>query len=175
MKKKENPGPYNDLLSLILLLCAALMLMSSCRTPSPLPVPPRLHDSVRIEIRERVVPIHDTLIHRIPQQTASQSTRDSLSRLETDFAESCARIEPDGTLYHTLTNKPQDYKAPVDTFYTTRDSMVYRDRDVPVPTPYPVEKELSQWQKLKMEVGGIVIILFILWGIYKIYKIWKQL
>ena len=28
--------------------------------------------------------------------------------------------------------------------------------------PYPVEKELSRWQKLKMDVGGIAIVVVLL-------------
>lgn len=31
-----------------------------------------------------------------------------------------------------------------------------------VPVPYPVEKELSRWQKLKMDVGGIAIVVVLL-------------
>lgn len=83
-----------------------------------------VHDSVRVEYRERVVFVPDTLFVEIPAQTAERETRDSVSVLENDFAKSSARITPDGLLFHNLETKPQQIAAPI---------------EVPV-----VEKELKQ-------------------------------
>lgn len=35
-----------------------------------------------------------------------------------------------------------------------------------IPIPYPVEKQLSRWQTIKMELGGWVFVLVIILGIY---------
>lgn len=46
-----------------------------------------------------------------------------------------------------------------------------------IPVPYPVEKQLSRWQSLKLEFGGwafgviIVLMLVVVWrGVYKVRK-----
>lgn len=69
-------------------------------------------DSVRVEYRERVVFVPDTLYVEIPSQTAERETTDSVSVLENDFAKSLARITPDGLLFHNLETKPQNIAAP---------------------------------------------------------------
>lgn len=71
-----------------------------------------VHDSVRVEYRERVVFVPDTLFVEIPAQTAERETRDSVSVLENDFAKSIARVTADGFLYHNLETKPQQLAAP---------------------------------------------------------------
>ncbi len=83
-----------------------------------------VYDSVRVEYRERVVFVPDTVLIEIPAQTAERTTPDSVSVLENDFAKSTARITPDGLLFHNLETKPQQIAAPI---------------EVPV-----VEKELKQ-------------------------------
>lgn len=54
------------------------------------------------------------------------------------------------------------YKNLVDTFY------VYRDKEIEVPVP--VEKELSWWEKQKLNFGGWVIGIMFLYVIVKIMK-----
>lgn len=165
----------NSLLSLIILMSILLLILSSCRSSrmpsaSQLPV---LRDSVRVEIRERLVHIHDTLRFAIPQQHIERSSRDSASHLETALALSDAIILPDGSLYHTLRHRPGCLKTPVDTLFKVRDSIVYRDRKVPVCVE--VEKKLNLWQKLKIEIGGVFIILFLIWAAVTFYHFWKKL
>lgn len=45
---------------------------------------------------------------------------------------------------------------------------------LPKPVPVEVEKELSKWQKIKMDVGGIVMVLLGGFVIYKGIGIWKK-
>lgn len=54
------------------------------------------------------------------------------------------------------------YKNLVDTFY------VYKDREVQV--PFPVEKELTWWERQKLDFGGWVIGILLLYVIVKIIK-----
>ena len=155
------------LLSLILLL--GLLSLSSCATRRA------VHretsdEKVRIEYREIVKT--DTVTVHLPPERIEVIRRDS-SHLETILAASDARIQPDGTLFHTLRSKP--YTPEIEVRYidreTVRDSIVYRDREV----PYFVEKELNGWQKLRLNIGGFA--LFGLLGIlgYYTYKVVRKL
>jgi hypothetical protein len=51
-----------------------------------------------------------------------------------------------------LENKLSSAKEKV----VTKDSIVYKEKEVQV--PYPVEKQLTKWQKVKMSVGGYSIV-----------------
>lgn len=54
------------------------------------------------------------------------------------------------------------YKNLVDTFY------VYKDREIQV--PFPVEKELAWWERQKLDFGGWVIGILLLYVIVKVIK-----
>ncbi len=126
-------------------------------------------DSVRIEYRERTVLVPDTVYIEIPAQTAERTTPDSVSHLENDFAESDARINQDGSLYHNLKTKPQTKPVPTDKEIQYRDSIVYRDRILKVKDKVvetvEVEKKLSWFQKT--EIGGFWALLLLLAIIYR--------
>lgn len=126
-------------------------------------------DIVRIEYRERTVLVPDTVYIEIPAQTAERTTPDSVSHLENDFAESDARINQDGSLYHNLKTKPQTKPVPTDKEIQYRDSIVYRDRILKVKDKVvetvEVEKKLSWFQKT--EIGGFWALLLILAIIYR--------
>lgn len=129
-----------------------------------------LDDSVRIEYRERIILVPDTVIITIPAQTAERTTLDSISHLENDFAESDARINSDGTLFHSLNSKPQEMEVPTHKEVAQRDSIVYRDRwlQKTVTKTLTVEKELSWWQRT--QIYGFWLI-FLLIGVFHRKKI----
>lgn len=109
-------------------------------------------DSTYIEYRERIVFVPDTVFVEIPAQTAERTTPDSTSHLENDYAESDARINPDGTLFHSLDTKPQIKPVPTEKQIEYRDSIVYRDRiktETVTETKY-VERSLSWWEKTQI-------------------------
>ena len=110
----------------VLMAIAIALAFGSCCTYKPTVV---VKDSVRVEVRERVIKIPDTVWIEIPAQSAERTTADSTSHLENDYAESNARINRDGTLYHDLATKPQSVPAKTDKDVIYRDSIVYRDRD----------------------------------------------
>lgn len=74
-----------------------------------------------------------------------------------------------------------------DTVYKYRDRYIYRSKIVrdtvytkqadTISVPYPVEAQLTKWQKLKQSVGGFAIIsfmvIFIIVLVYFIYKLKK--
>lgn len=109
----------------------------------------------------------------VPAQSASNVTTDTASHLETDVAESDAWLDSLGRLHHTLDNKPGKLPAQVPVKSHERDSIVWRDR----PVPYPVERELSRWEAIKMDFGGValgavaaVICVAVVWLIKKFRK-----
>lgn len=84
------------------------------------------------------------------------------SHLETDYAESDARINEDGTLTHTLHNKPTKQPVPVknttDTVYV--DKVI--EKSVPVEVPKEVERELTSWQKTRLDTWGWLVTAIVL-------------
>ena len=141
---------------LILALCCAC-LMAGCRSHQAQTAPPVvLHnsDSVRLEqiIATRLVPVDVKVA--IPQQSETKITVGDSSHVETDVAESDAWINPDGTLGHSIKNKPETLDArvmvPQTSEQTTREAE--KVREVPVPQPYPVEVErkLTRLEQIKL-------------------------
>ena len=130
-------------------------LLCSCGAGKHLPVQTESRDSVRVEVREVTRYVPDTAWMKIPAQSAENTTRDTSSHLETDYAESDARINPDGTLYHSLRNKPQEKPVPVDVPVTQKDSIVYKDRYLYEPVEVP--RDLTTWQKWQMRSFWILL------------------
>ncbi len=116
-------------------------------------------DSVRVEVRKTVEYVHDTVILEIPVQSERITTRDSTSHLENDYAQSDARIEQDGSLYHSLEKKAQEKPVPVERPVEYRDSIVYRDRKITVTVP--VERELTWWQQTQMKGFWLAVIILV--------------
>ena len=139
----------------ILIVIVVFPFLTSCGAGKHLPVQTENRDSISVEVREKTVYIRDTVILAIPAQTAENTTRDTSSHLETDYAESDARIDPDGTLHHSLRNKPQGKPVPVDVPQTQKDSIVYRDRYISETIEVP--RDLTAWQKWQMRSFWILL------------------
>lgn len=137
------------------ILIIATALLTGCKTSKqahpPLPVVP-------IETKTNTKIIHtesiDTVFVEIPAQSAEKTTPEGYSHLETDYAESDAQINPDGTLHHTLKNKPTKQPVPVKNSADT----VYIDTavEIPVPAEVPVavERTLTWWEKTRLNTWG---------------------
>ena len=137
------------------ILIMVFLLLTSCGAGKHLPVQTESRDSVRTVVREKTVYIRDTVWMKIPAQTAENTTRDTSSHLETDYAESDARIDPDGTLHHSLRNKEQEKPVPMDVPTTQKDSIVYKDRYVYDTVKVP--RDLTAWQKWQMRSFWILL------------------
>lgn len=118
-------------------------------------------DSVRVEVRERIVHLRDTVTVEVPVESVRQTVRDTMSLLETSYAFSEARINPDGSLTHSLENKDGEHPVEVDAKIVYRDSIVWRDR-----TNWEiveVERELTAWQQFRLRAFWVLlaVLLFI--------------
>lgn len=150
-KRKRKVWPVTEIF--VACLCFGLVplfLVSGCGVVKPTPGP-SIRDSSRVEVRWKIERIHDTLRFPVPQIVERNVTRDTSSHLENDWAKSDAVIS-DGLLYHSLETKPRDVPVPVDKEIVYKDSIVFRDREVKVPEPYPVEipAELTRWQQFRL-------------------------
>ena len=143
--------------------CLILVIsLCSCRSVKYVPV---------VSVRVDSVAIKDTLfeVKLIPYKD-SIATKDTASYLANAYAYSWARYSR-GMLYHSLGIFPlaqTQIRIPY---------FVERYRYIEKPTIVEVEKKLSQWQKLKIELGGyaigMIIAVFIAligWMIYKKIK-----
>ena len=135
-----------------LTLIITAIALCGCRSTKNLSAEYIEHESERTEVRTETIYVPDTVYVEIPAQTAERTTVDSLSHLENDYATSDARINPDGTLFHSLATKPQKkpvvFQKPVE----RKDSIVYVEKVVI--EEVEKEKPLSRWEKFKLDYGG---------------------
>lgn len=146
--EQKNMGDAFGMLiaiAMALVFCLMITLCSGCKTKYIVTDPVIVHERDSI-YKVNTLQVHDTLIYR-----------DSVFHM----------VKGDTVLiekWHYLQNA--NHVAIVDT--------VYRDNEkeipVPYPKPYPVEKELSWWEKLCINVGEIAMIAILLIGGLKIYK-----
>jgi hypothetical protein len=157
---------------ILLLILSALL--SGCRTAKPATVVV-VRDSIRTEVHTETVYVHDTIPVQLPKDSVGIATPDTTSRIETSVAISEASIR-DGLLWHSIWNKPT-IEVPVEHKETVRDSIVYREKEVPVPYPVEVkvEKELNWWQQLRLWLGTAALILILAAVCYGIFRLYMKL
>lgn len=152
---KDDRIPAMIAVTIFVFIAIVLLLFSSCRTGKIVVVEGK--DSIRIEERVREIKVTDTLFVEVPMQKESTTVRDSMSHLENDYAISDARINPDGSLSHSLETKHRTDTLSREVGVQVRDSIVYREKVVP--KIVPVEKGLSDWQKIQIRGFWIFLIL----------------
>lgn len=153
-----------------IILVYILLIIGGCQTSkksiSSTPVIVTNTDSIRTEYIETVR--IDTLVVEvpIPTESVSQVVRDSSSHVETSLAESDAWINDDGTLGHSIKNKPQKLNAevPVPVKDTQTNNTASSTKEIPVPYPEPVyvEKSLTLWQEIRLEAFWYLLVIVIL-------------
>lgn len=163
----------NKATTIFLLFC--LVALVGCRSTKyviPDQQPATLIDSTAIS-SERIVEyrIDSVMVYvDVPREVVRVVVKDSTNHLETTLAKSDAWINPDGTLGHTLSNKPQRIESKTAVIGKNTQDVKVEERikevAVNVPTPYPVEKELTIWQKIRLEafywlIGLLVILIAI--------------
>ncbi len=130
-------------------------------------------DSVRVETVIRTERVPDTVFVEVPVESVRQTVRDTTSHLETSFAVSDARINPDGSLSHSLENIPQKRPVPTEKEIVYRDSVVYRDRlDTKI---VEVERELTRWQRIQIRGFWMLILIMLVVFRKQIAKLVKKL
>lgn len=152
---KDDRIPAMIAVTIFVFIAIVMLLFSSCRTGKVVVVEAK--DSIRIEERLRYVPVVDTFFMEVPAQSAERTTADSMSHLENDYAVSDARINPDGSLYHSLETKPRTDTLTQELSVQAKDSIIYREKVVP--KIYPVEKELNWFVRMRIWLGNIMLVL----------------
>lgn len=128
-------GP--EITVIFLALCAC--------SPKVLPPVIQIRDSVRVEIRDRIV--HDTVSFEVPVIIERNMTRDTSSHLENDWAKSDASLV-DGFLSHSLETKGQTVYVPV--AYPVHDTLIVEKEAQETIITKEVERELTWWQKARL-------------------------
>lgn len=121
-----------------------------------------------VEVKYERILVPDTVFVEVPAQSTSVVTPEKSSVLENDFAKSEASIDSFGMLHHSLETKPQKKPVEVEVEKERRDSVVYKDREVKV--PYPVERELSWWEKTCIDWFGwvsVIALALLCWTVRK--------
>ena len=134
----------------------ALLLFPSCRTGRQVVVV-EARDSVRVEERVREIKVTDTLFVEVPAQSAERTTADSTSHLENDYAVSDARVNPDGSLYHSLETKPRTDTLTQELYVQVRDTTIYREKVIP--KVVTVEKGLNWFTQMRIWLGNVMLVL----------------
>lgn len=152
---------------------SAMVMLSACHTSKRIihstPVVNN-KDSVRSEYIETVR--IDTVIveSEIPSESVKHILQDSTSHLETNFAESDAWINPDGSLGHCLNNKKQSIsgKVLVPIKSTERNNSSASVREIPVPyeVRVEVERNFTKWELFRLGAFWyLVSIVFVALGL----------
>ncbi|HCZ20679.1 MAG TPA: hypothetical protein DHU85_04050 [Porphyromonadaceae bacterium] len=152
---KDDRIPAMIAVTIFVFIAIVMLLFSSCRTGKVVVVEAK--DSVRVEERVREIKVTDTLFVEVPMQKESTTVRDSMSHLENDYAISDARINPDGSLYHSLETKPRTDTLTQELSVQAKDSIIYREKVIP--KIYPVEKELNWFVRMRIWLGNIMLVL----------------
>lgn len=142
-------GLYLSAAAVALLLTAAVPSCCPCRRAAV-----STADSVRVDVRVRREVVHDTVEVVLPRESARVVVRDTASHLETSLAESDARINADGSLTHTLSNRRTGLPVGVEREVVTRDSVVWRERVVT--REVEVARPLTRWQR--WQIGGFRVL-----------------
>ena len=148
------------------ILCAVALLLPGCKATQGVVI--ETHEKVKVITHTELVPVVATF--KVPEMVIEKTVKDSSSHLETDFAESDARVNSDGTLFHSLKNKKQTLQKEIEVKVEYQDSIVYTEKEVPV----YVEKELTKWQKARLDGFWWLLAVVLIAVAYKTRKIWLR-
>lgn len=153
--KSANPDPNrptaHDIFCRVVYAVALAFLvycLVSCGASKP--VPAAIRDSVRVEIRERIV--HDTAYFAIAGDFQSQTIKDTTSHLQSDYAASDASIEG-GLLHHSLRTFPKTVKAPVSV--AVHDTLIVERQAETIVQEVP--RQPTRWENF-VEVCGYILL-----------------
>ena len=125
-------------------------------------------DSTRVEVRTEVkTVIHDTAWMELPVIVERVATLDTASVLENKYARSEASVSG-GILSHSLETKPVKQPVAVESREIVRDSIVFRDRVVQ--EDIYIEKQLNGWQKFRLRLGDVSLILIAIAILYLLFN-----
>lgn len=148
----QNPcaGCFSQFIgfALALLICGLVSLLTSCGSTKTVVV--ELRDSTSTQVVTKIIEVIDTQYVTLPAQSAERTTLDTTSTLRIMGAESTATFSG-GLLHHTLRTLPDSIPVAVTQKTTRQDSIVYREKEVPVPCPVVQEvNKLTYWQNVRL-------------------------
>ena len=150
-----NKNPLSELimyigLTFICIICLmVLILFDSCCTP-------KVIEKVITEVEVRDSIVHDTAYYEIPKEIYVNVTTDTISTLETSVAKSIAFISG-GLLQHSIENKNQLVALPIQIHVTTTNTKQISVKEIDRPVIQKVEKELSWWQRVRLDTYYILV------------------
>ena len=155
--KKASRGIKGCFISIIgiLIIAVVALLLSGCKSTQYVPVETVIHDSI---FTEKIVIKTDTTKEKVLVKDSSW-----MSIHEADSAELAAlgiRLKGINSAYIVEYNKVKQLQNQLESLkenVVIKDSIVYKDREVQV--PYPVEKQISTWERMKYGLMGVLIIL----------------
>lgn len=105
-------------------------------------------DSTRVEIRERIVKVRDTVFVELPAEREEVITPDTTSTIETSLATSTATVS-NGVLTHSIENKQGSIRKPTEVRVEVRDTIIYREKQTT--KVVEVEREMTAWQRFRLD------------------------
>ncbi len=148
-----------------MLIWAAGFLAVSCGTQRKA-LDTEIRDSTRVVVRTARVETIDTVYVELPRQVERIVTQDTTSRLENDYAVSEARVEA-GMLHHTLKTKSAKIPVPVKSTIEKKDSVTTNSKSVVEKEKVYVEKELTAWQRFRLNGFWILAAIVAAIGFWK--------
>lgn len=149
-RKHKTFIAYIIALVLLVIIC---IVFSSCKCQKC----PEPTEITRVQVERTIEVRLDTAFVEVPMQSESVVVADSSSHVETEYAYSDARINSDGSLFHSIHNKPGLKPVIVPTTTETKDSIKYKKRIV---TRYKV-KPPDAWDEFKVKSFWWLIVLII--------------
>lgn len=122
-------------------------------------------DSTRVEIRERIVKVRDTVVVELPAERVEVITPDTTSTVQTSLATSTATVSG-GVLTHSIENKKTAIRKPTEVRVEVRDSIIYRDRQTT--KVVEVERELTAWQRFRLDGFWVLLSVVLLSVVLKL-------
>lgn len=132
---------------LLLAYIAAVYVLVSCGVQKPVVTH---QDSVRVEIRERVV--RDIVSVTLPPVYIERTVKDTTSHIESEYAQSDAAIRG-GFLFHSLTGAPKTIRVPV--YKTVHDTTIIERQAQTVFVDVP--RQPTKWESF-LEVCGYILL-----------------
>ena len=133
-------------LFLVMVLAIFLgVLFGSCKSVQFLPV-----ETIRTEIKQ----IHGTIkiqdsVKNSQQMIIREADTAEIERLNTEFGFKLDKAQKTILVLRRELEQKSHSRTEV------KDSIVYKDKEVQV--PYPVEKKLSRWEQIKIDLGGWMV------------------
>lgn len=122
-------------------------------------------DSTRVEIRERIVKVRDTVVVELPAERVEVITPDTTSTVQTSLATSTVTVSG-GVLTHSIENKKTAIRKPTEVRVEVRDSIIYRDRQTT--KVVEVKRELTAWQRFRLDGFWVLLSVVLLSVVLKL-------